>query len=79
MNESEIPAKDAPDPGQHEELCQALLRLSAPHREIIELRYFGDCSYREIAAALGIPEGTVMSRLHAARGALSALLRKENA
>ena len=79
MAESEIPAKAPSDPGRHEELCRALLRLSAPHREIIELRYFGDCSYREIAAALGIPEGTVMSRLHAARGALAALLRKENA
>jgi RNA polymerase sigma-70 factor, ECF subfamily len=76
---SEIPSQTSPDPNQYEELHQALLRLSPPHREIIELRYFGDCSYHEIAGALGIPLGTVMSRLHAARGALAGLLRKENA
>jgi RNA polymerase sigma-70 factor (ECF subfamily) len=54
-----------------------LAQLSLAHREIIELRYFGDCSYQEIAEALGIPEGTVMSRLHLARRALAAIYRKE--
>lgn len=71
-----LPAREPPSPYLHEDLHQSLARLSPPHREILELRYFGDCSYRDIAEALGIPEGTVMSRLHAARGALAALLRK---
>jgi RNA polymerase sigma-70 factor (ECF subfamily) len=60
-----------------ETLARALDRLSAAHREILMLRYFGGCSYRDIAAALGVPEGTVMSRLHAARQRLAAVYRRE--
>lgn len=59
------------------ELQSAMVQLSADHREILELKYFGDCSYHEIAESLGIPEGTVMSRLHAARLALASIYRKE--
>jgi len=55
----------------------ALRQLTPAHREILELRYFGDCSYRDIAASLNIPLGTVMSRLHAARQALNVVYRKE--
>ncbi|MEW6072608.1 MAG: RNA polymerase sigma factor [Planctomycetota bacterium] len=42
-------------------------RLSARDREILALRHFQDLSYREIASALAIPPGTVMSRLFHAR------------
>jgi RNA polymerase sigma-70 factor (ECF subfamily) len=45
----------------------ALSRLAAAHREILELKYFAECTYEEISDVLAIPEGTVMSRLHAAR------------
>ena len=48
--------------------------LSEPHREIFVLRDFHELSYREIAEVLGIPKGTVMSRLHAARAKLRVLL-----
>lgn len=41
--------------------------LSARDREIITLRHFEELSYRDIAAALDIPQGTVMSRLFHAR------------
>ena len=41
--------------------------LSARDREILTLRHFQDLSYREIAHALDIPQGTVMSRLFHAR------------
>ncbi len=76
-DESTLPARETPTPGEHEDLYRAIARLSPPHREILELRYFGDCSYRDIAEALAIPQGTVMSRLHAARGALAALMKEE--
>jgi len=62
--------------GEFDDLRTALARLSPAHREVIELRYFGGCSYREIAAALEIADGTVMSRLFAARQSLAALYRK---
>ncbi len=41
--------------------------LSPEHRTIIVLREIEELSYREIAEALGIAMGTVMSRLHRAR------------
>jgi RNA polymerase sigma-70 factor (ECF subfamily) len=44
-------------------LRQALDRLGDPCREIIELRYFGDLSYAEIAAATQLRLKTVSSRL----------------
>jgi RNA polymerase sigma-70 factor (ECF subfamily) len=58
-------------------LLEALAQLTPVQQEILQLRYFGGCSYRELAEALAIPEGTVMSRLHAARQALSAAYQKE--
>jgi RNA polymerase sigma-70 factor (ECF subfamily) len=56
-----------------EPLREALAGLTPQHREILQLRYFGGCSYRDLAEALAIPAGTVMSRLHAARLALAAI------
>ena len=49
---------------------QALLKLRPKDREIIILQHFQDYSYQEIANLLGIPIGTVMSRLYGARQAL---------
>lgn len=49
---------------------QALSRLPVPYREVLLLCEFEDMSYQEISAAIGIPMGTVMSRLSRARRAL---------
>jgi RNA polymerase sigma-70 factor (ECF subfamily) len=46
---------------------QALDLLSEDDRQIILLKDLQDHSYDEIAAVLGIPKGTVRSRLHRAR------------
>jgi RNA polymerase sigma-70 factor (ECF subfamily) len=46
--------------------------LPVDYREVLVLREFEDLSYRDIAAVVGVPIGTVMSRL--ARG--RALLRE---
>lgn len=49
---------------------RALERLSEEHRSILALRVEGDLAYAEIASALEVPVGTVMSRLARAREAL---------
>jgi RNA polymerase sigma-70 factor, ECF subfamily len=45
------------------QVVKALERLGQPCREVIELRYFADLSYDEIAAALALNPKTVSSRL----------------
>lgn len=49
----------------------ALQTLSPEHQEILSMRHFQDLSYVEIGELLGLPEGTVMSRLFRARRALA--------
>ena len=48
----------------------ALDRLSPRQREVIHLVYYEELSVVEVAEILGIPEGTVKSRMHHARKAL---------
>lgn len=48
-------------------LEQALLSLEAEDRELVTLRHLDGLSYAELAQRLGIPLGTVMSRLFHAR------------
>ena len=54
-----------------------IARLPEKKREILVLRDFHDHSYAEIAEILGIPMGTVMSRLHGARRQLGTILGPE--
>ena len=55
----------------------AIATLPAHEREVLIIREFEGLRYREIADLLGIPIGTVMSRLYAARKALAAALGGE--
>ena len=48
-------------------LASALASLSAREREVLTLVAQAQLSYAEVSAALGIPIGTVRSRLHSAR------------
>jgi RNA polymerase sigma-70 factor, ECF subfamily len=56
------------------ELSRATARLSPEHRQIIMLAGVEALSYRDIATEIGVPIGTVMSRLARARAALRSLL-----
>ncbi|MEU6999042.1 RNA polymerase sigma factor [Nonomuraea sp. NPDC046570] len=51
----------------HRDLARALATLSAADREVLLLIAWADLTYEEVAQALGIPIGTVRSRLHRAR------------
>lgn len=51
---------------QQGELMQLVSGLPPKLRSVIVLRYYGECSYDEIATALDIPLGTAKSRHHKA-------------
>jgi RNA polymerase sigma-70 factor (ECF subfamily) len=57
-------------------LQQGLQRLSPELRETVILRDLEEMEYREIAAVLNVPEGTVKSRLNRGRSELARVLRK---
>lgn len=50
--------------GAREDVRWALARLSEAHRDVIELGVFQDMPYADVAEVLGIPVGTVKSRMH---------------
>lgn len=52
------------------DVAEGLEGLPPMQRQLLALRFYADLSVGQIAASLGIPEGTVKSRLHAAVGAL---------
>jgi len=60
--------------GQQRRLAAALAGLSPADREVLLLLAWGGLSYDEIAEALGVPLGTVRSRLHRARHKVRAVL-----
>jgi RNA polymerase sigma-70 factor, ECF subfamily len=72
---AETVAVEPPQSGElvEEEVLTALNRLPQHYQEVVILSDVEDMSYKEIAEALSIPTGTVMSRLHRGRS----LLRSE--
>lgn len=72
------PPADPSGPAARKELRAAIeaamATLPDAHREILHLAHFEELTYKEIAACLRIPLGTVMSRLWAARQALKRAL-----
>ena len=64
-----VDATDASiDAGFDAEIERALAELDEPFRRVVELIDVAGLSYAEAAEVLGVPTGTVMSRLHRARG-----------
>lgn len=71
--EVDVPSPDASlDASERDRMVQdALIRLQPALREILLLAYFQRLSYQQIADDLGIPLGTVKSRMHAAVAAFA--------
>jgi RNA polymerase sigma-70 factor (ECF subfamily) len=61
--------------GMDQQLVRAIEGLAPEYQIVLMLWAVEELSYKEIAAAVGIPIGTVMSRLHRARQKLSEQLR----
>ena len=77
-----LPAAERSDrPAEDRELAKALVdcraTLPGDQREVFDLRHADGLSYRELAAAVGAPEGTVMSRLARAREKMRACLESK--
>lgn len=83
--DAQSPALAVPDEGagpdrlaaarqESERLARAMETLSAEHRAVLSLFAVEGLSHAEVAATLGIPLGTVWSRLHLARKKLLAAL-----
>ncbi len=70
------PASTALREAERERIRAAVSALPEAHRQIVELFHFHEMRYAEIADALGIPKGTVMSRLYHARRRLRGLLEE---
>ena len=56
---------------------EALAGLDLEHRAVIVHAYYGGCGIAEVARRLGIPEGTVKSRLHYGLRALRLALQEK--
>ena len=71
--EAELLAPNA-DQDQQLDLQSCLMRLPPDQRQVLLLVTVEDMSYQEASAMLGVPVGTVMSRLHRARSRLRDLM-----
>lgn len=76
--EDAVEAVDDPPSGGDEDegVRQALARLPAEYRAVLSLRYLDGASTAEIANILGVPLGTVKSRLHYAKKQMKRVLER---
>jgi len=84
----DLPEERDPDPGAEVALLiaerdrrvrRAVGRLDLPLQEAVALHYFQDLTLREVSEILGVPAGTVKSRLNRALSGLRAMLEEEEA
>jgi RNA polymerase sigma-70 factor (ECF subfamily) len=78
------PAQPHPSPGDEVAAADAasvvqnaVRLLPEAQRRVVELAFFGGLSYREVALAAGIPEGTAKSRLRLALAKLGSVLDRQ--
>lgn len=81
----EVTADELPDAGAGDQvdavfdaamIVDALAALSPPHREVVVRAYYGRATVAEIAQDLGVPVGTVKSRMHYGMRALRLALQE---
>lgn len=62
---------------QQDTVRELLAKLPEHYRLVLQLRYWHDLGYEEIAEAVNLPVSTIKARLHRARNALAALMGGE--
>jgi RNA polymerase sigma-70 factor (ECF subfamily) len=86
MADSELALRPSPNPGpeaiaveraEGRRMVAALRTLTPAHGEVLGLVFGADLSLAEVARVLEVPLGTVKSRLHAARAALSRTMNEK--
>lgn len=71
-------ARDATDRRERaEQLMREVERLPQPYREVLMIYYYQDCTYQELAAALGVSAATINARLTKARAMLRSRMMAE--
>lgn len=87
MADAEFAQRPSPNPGpeaiaieraEARRMVAALSTLTPAHREVVGLVFGADLSLAEVARVLAVPLGTVKSRLHAARAALSRTMNEKD-
>ena len=74
----ELPQEPAaPEPPRYDGLWSAVAALPPERRAAVTLFYYEDMSLDEIARCLGVPKGTVKSRLARARAQLKEMLQEQ--
>jgi RNA polymerase sigma-70 factor (ECF subfamily) len=66
-------------PPEFDQLGAALEAIPPPQREALLLKYQDDLSYEEIAVVVGVPIGTVRTRIHHGKKKLAQLLTQQGA
>jgi len=75
LDRLDVPTVHEPDDvAQRRTVLDALHALPVGQRQVAVLHYLLDASVADVAAALGVTEGTVKTQLHRARAALAAAL-----
>ena len=67
---AQAPDEQVLEAEERERVRRAVSRLAEPERAVLLAYYLGELSVTETSRALGIPEGTVKTRLHRGRQAL---------
>jgi RNA polymerase sigma-70 factor (ECF subfamily) len=75
--ERAAPGRPIDDLIDRDELDRGFRRLPVEHRAVLVMHHYLGLRLPEIAAILGVPEGTVRSRLHYATGAMRAVLEAD--
>ena len=71
-------ARATPSAAHASEVYAAIATLPAPLRDVVAAVDLAGLSYAEAASALGVPRGTVMSRLFRARARLAGALGRQD-